>query len=116
MPAEIEPALERVRRLVVQQAREERLALEDELAGEKDRRRKIAHRFVAELLQLREEVDAQREARFGVPAERVRELDQALHILFLRLLEIVDLARAFEAARVDDADGDEDNVLKVDRK
>src|SRR5690242_1927277 len=99
--AEVEPPLQRVGRLVVQQPREKRFVLEDELAGKQHRVGKIASGGIAELLEIRDQIDAEGVARLRVPAESVGKLDQTLEVLLCRLAQIFDLALPLEAARVD---------------
>src|SRR5262249_28740168 len=109
-PFELEFSLERVGRLVVQHVGQEGLAPEDQLAREEDRAREVERDLFAQLFELRHEIDAERIARFRVPAEAVGELDVALEILLGALAQVVDLRRALELARIDHADGDENDV------
>src|SRR5256885_8957970 len=71
---ELQPALDRERRLVVERTGEHRLALEHELAGEHDRAAEFLLQVVADLLQLLDQVGADGEAVLGVVTHALRQL------------------------------------------
>src|SRR5262249_21133121 len=110
---ELQPALDRRRRLVVELARQEVLLLEDQLPGEERGAAEASRDLLAELLELLGGVGAERVPVLAVAAVLADEVDVALQHGLGRRLQVLDLVDALEPVRVDDADRDEDEVLEV---
>ena len=115
-PGELQPPLDRERRLVVEQAVVEPVVLEDELAEKEDRARELLPHLLAELDDRLDRLGADLEAVVGLEAELVREVHVLLEVLDRVLLERLDLGVSLEDGRVDDADRDEEVALVLVRE
>ena len=115
-PGELEPALDRVRGLVVQEPVDEPVPLENELPEIEDRPRKFPLDLEREVLRLVDRLRPERIAEIGFHSELVRELDVLAQVRLGRSLERRDLGFALETGRVDHADGNEQVVLVVTGK
>src|SRR3989338_4857806 len=113
---ELEPLLQGMGRVVVEQAGQEVLLLENQFSGKEDRSRKFPGDGTAQLLQFRHEIDPERVTVLRMPAETVGKVDEALEVFFLCAAQILDLAETFESAGVDHPHGDKDHVVEVARE
>ena len=113
----LQPPLDHERRLVVEDARDERVLVEDELTGDEEALRVLLDQLRRDLLGLDGDLDARREraARPGSPSHAAYRTYLSSAVL-RPSLELVHLADALEDARVDDRDRAEDDALEVPRE
>src|SRR2546425_5617230 len=100
---ELQPALNRKRRVTVQRTREDRLALEHQLPGEDDGALEFPRDVGADVLELVDQVGSERVARLRIEAETVGEPDVTLEIAAHFILERAHLVDALELGGVDEA-------------
>ena len=70
----------------------------------------------AKLFQLRHEIDSQGVAIFRIPAEAVGELDKTLEVFLFGMPKIINLFVPFELTGIDNADRNNNHILKMIRK
>src|ERR1039457_106744 len=112
----LETALDRHRGLVVEEAVVPLLLLEDQLAAEHDRARKLLAQLLADLDDLLDGFGGDRKPVSGVPSLRAAPRDVLLEVLPGVRFEVPHFVAALEVAGVDDGHGDEDEVLVVVRE
>src|SRR6266403_721148 len=78
---ELQALLQRQRCMIVQPTSEKVFLLKNQRAAEKYGARKFLRDRFAELFQLGDQIDRQAIARFGVPAQAARVLDETLEIV-----------------------------------
>src|SRR4029079_17520008 len=115
-PRELQPALDRECRLGVERAREQILSLEHELPREHDGTAELLDQVETDVLELLDQVGAQRVAVLGVVAHALCERGVFLEVLALLRLELLDVLDALELRGVHEPDGYEHEVLEVTRK
>src|SRR5215467_2749024 len=78
--AELQPALDRKRGLVMERASEEALALEHQLPGEDHRAPELLHEIETHVLELLDQVGADRVAVLGIDPHTLREVHELLEV------------------------------------
>src|SRR5437899_1855862 len=100
----------------MKEATKEGLLFKNQFSRKKYRPREILRYELTELLQFFQEIDAESIAILRIATQTVGELDQTLKIFLFGLAQILDLPETLKLTRVDNSDGDEDNVFKLVRE